>query len=88
MEKERLHNQITKKHGIAVSENDPIWIVATVTEYIAESYREQLEQHENIFKEELISIKKSHINRTNVLHLTIAGLTGVVVGIIISLIIK
>ncbi|RAM00717.1 hypothetical protein DO021_17750 [Desulfobacter hydrogenophilus] len=83
--KSKIQAQIAKTHNIAVSENDPIWLVVTVCEFIAEEYQQKLAKNETNFIQRMEEKTKPCINRMS---LTIAFLFGVVVGMIIQLFFK
>lgn len=83
--KSKIQALIAKTHNMAVSDDDPIWVIVTIYELIAEEYKQKLTDHESSFIEKMEEKIKPCVNRMT---LTIAFLTGVVTGMIIQLFIK
>lgn len=83
--KSKIQAQIAKTHNIAVSENDPVWIVVAIYELIVEEYKQKLADYEANFIKRMEEKIKPNVNRMS---LTIAFLFGVVAGMIIQLFFK
>ena len=83
--KSKIQAQIAKTHNIAVSEDDPVWIVVTIYEFIVEEYKQKLAVYEANFIKKMEKKIKPCVSRMS---LTIAFLFGVVAGIIIQLFLK
>jgi len=83
--KSKIQAQIAKTHNIAVSEDDPVWIVVTIYEFIVEEYKQKLAVYEANFIKKMEKKIKPCVNRMS---LTIAFLFGVVAGMIIQLFLK
>ncbi|NDY73122.1 hypothetical protein DO021_01930 [Desulfobacter hydrogenophilus] len=85
--KNRIQAEIAKRHNMTVGDNDPVWIVATVCELMAEEYSRKLSDQQDVlakkFKEKIKEVNK----RTNALNIAIAVLFGIIIGLSIQLII-
>lgn len=82
--KNKIQAEIAKRHKMTVCDNDPVWIVATVCELMAEEYSKKLsDQHEILaekFKERIKEVNK----KTNTLNIVIAVLFGIIIGLSIQ----
>lgn len=88
MRTDKILAEIAKRHKIAVSENDPVLIVATICEIVAEDYKQRLKEQELIIFEKLEATIKIQRNTAHRLQLVIAILGGVALGMITNLIIR
>jgi uncharacterized membrane protein YoaK (UPF0700 family) len=83
--KSKIQAQIAKTHNIAVSEDDPVWIVVTIYELIVNEYKQKIADYEANFTKKMEEKLKPRVNRMTV---TIAFLAGVVAGMTIQLFFK
>ncbi|WP_035242302.1 hypothetical protein [Desulfobacter vibrioformis] len=81
--KNKIQAEIAKRHKMTVSDNDPVWIVATVCELMAEEYSRKLSDQQDILAEKF----KEANNKTNPLNMVIAVLFGIIIGLSIHLVI-
>ena len=85
--KNRIQAEIAKRHNMTVCDNDPVWIVATVCELMAEEYSRKLSDHQDILVKEFKDNIKEVNKKTNTLNIVIAVLFGIIIGLSIQLII-
>lgn len=83
--KSKIQALIAKTHNIAVSEDDPVWIVVSIYELIVNEYKQKLADYEADFTKKMEGKLKPRVNRMNV---TIAFLAGVIAGMTIQLFFK
>ena len=83
--KSKIQALIAKTHNIAVSEDDPVWIVVSIYELIVNEYKQKLADYDAGFTKKMEEKLKPHVNRMT---LTIAFLAGVVAGMTIQLFFK
>ncbi len=81
--KNKIQAEIAKRHKMTVCDNDPVWIVATVCELMAEEYSQKLSDQQDILAEKIKEVNK----KTNTLNIVIAVLFGIIIGLSIQLII-
>ena len=81
--KNKIQAEIAKRHKMTVSDNDPVWIVATVCELMAEEYSRKLSDQQDILTEKFKEANK----KTNPLNMVIAVLLGIIIGLSIHLVI-
>ena len=72
---------------MTVCDNDPVWIVATVCELMAEEYSQKLSEQQDILAEKFKAKIKEVNKKNNTLNIVIAVLFGIIVGLSIQLII-
>ena len=72
---------------MTVCDNDPVWIVATVCELMAEEYSQKLSEQQDILVEKFKAKIKEVNKKNNTLNIVIAVLFGIIVGLSIQLII-
>jgi hypothetical protein len=85
--KDKIQAEIAKRHNMTVCDNDPIWIVATVCELMAEEYSRKLSDHQDILVKEFKDNIKEVNKKTNTLNIVVAVLFGIIIGLSIQLII-
>lgn len=85
--KDKIQAEIAKRHKMTVCDNDPVWIVATVCELMAEEYSRKLSDHQGILVKEFKDNIKEVNKKTNTLNIVIAVLFGIIIGLSIQLII-
>lgn len=85
--KDKIQAEIAKRHKMTVSDNDPVWIVATVCELMAEEYSQKLSDQQIFFTEKFKEKIKEVNKKTNTLNIVIALLFGIIIGLSIQLII-
>ena len=85
--KNKIQAEIAKRHNMTVCDNDPVWIVATVCELMAEEYSQRLSDQQDILAAEFKSKIKEVNKKTNTLNIVIAVLFGIIIGLSIQLII-
>ena len=85
--KNRIQAEIAKRHKMTVCDNDPIWIVATVCELMAEEYSQKLSDQQDFFAEKFKEKIKEVNKKTNTMNIVIAVLFGIIIGLSIQLII-
>jgi hypothetical protein len=85
--KNRIQAEIAKRHKMTVGDNDPVWIVATVCELMAEAYSQKLCDQQDILAEKFKEKIKTANKKTNTLNIVIAVLFGIIIGLSIQLII-
>ena len=62
--KNKIQAEIAKRHKMTVSDNDPVWIVATVCELMAEEYLRKLSNQQDFFAEKFKE-KSKEVNKKN-----------------------
>jgi len=85
--KNKIQAEIAKRHNMTVCDNDPVWIVATVCELMAEDYSQKLSDQQDILAEKFKAKIKEVNKKNNTLNIVIAVLFGIIVGLSIQLII-
>ena len=85
--KNKIQAEIAKRHNMTVCDNDPVWIVATVCELMAEEYSRKLSDQQDILAAEFKAKIKEVNKKTNTLNIVIAVLFGIIIGLSIQLII-
>jgi len=85
--KNRIQAEIAKRHNMTVSDNDPVWIVATVCELMAEEYSRKLSDQQDVLAKKFKEKIKEVNNKINTLNIVIAVLFGMIIGLSIQLII-
>jgi hypothetical protein len=85
--KDKIQAEIAKRHNMTVCDNDPVWIVATVCELMAEEYSRKLSDHQDILVKEFKDNIKEVNKKTNTLNIVVAVLFGIIIGLSIQLII-
>jgi len=85
--KSKIQAEIAKRHKMTVCDNDPVWIVATVCELMAEEYSQKLSEQQNILAEKFEKKIKKGNKKTNPLNIVSAVLFGIIIGMSIQLII-
>ena len=85
--KNKIQAEIAKRHQMTVSDNDPVWIVATVCELMAEEYSQKLSDQQDLLAEKFKERIKEVNKKTNTMNLVIAMLFGIIIGLSIQLII-
>jgi len=78
--KNKIQAEIAKRHKMTVSDNDPVWIVATVCELMAEEYLRKLSNQQDFFAEKFKEKSKEVNKKTNTLNIVIAVLFGIIIG--------
>ena len=85
--KNRIQAEIARRHNMTVCDNDPVWIVATVCELMAEEYSQKLSEQQDILAEKFKAKIKEVNKKNNTLNIVIAVLFGIIIGLSIQLII-
>lgn len=82
--KNKIQAEIAKRHKMTVCDNDPVWIVATVCELMAEEYSQKLSDQHEILAEKFKEKTKEVNKKTNTLNIVIAVLFGIIIGLSIQ----
>ena len=85
--KNRIQAEIAKRHKMTVCDNDPIWIVATVCELMAEEYSRKLSDQQDLLAEKFKERIKEVNKKINTMNIVTAVLFGIIIGLSIQLII-
>ena len=85
--KNRIQAEIAQRHNMTVSDNDPVWIVATVCELMTEEYSRKLSDQQDVLAKKFKEKIKEVNNKINTLNIVIAVLFGIIIGLSIQLII-
>jgi DUF438 domain-containing protein len=85
--KNKIRAEIAKRHNMTVSDNDPVWIVATLCELMAEEYSRKLSDQQDLLAEKFKERIKEVNKKTNTMNIVIAVLFGIIIGLSIQLII-
>nr|WP_319394244.1 hypothetical protein [uncultured Desulfobacter sp.] len=85
--KNRIQAEIAKRHKMTVCDNDPVWIVATVCELMAEEYLRKLSDQQDLLAEKFKERIKEVNKKINTMNIVIAMLFGIIIGLSIQLII-
>ena len=82
--KNKIQAEIAQRHKMTVCDNDPVWIVATVCELMAEEYSQKLSDQHEILAEKFKEKTKEVNKKTNTLNIVIAVLFGIIIGLSIQ----